>query len=150
PDPALDLIRRAVLDDREDVPRRDAVARTVDPSLRELLVDHELLERFRLASPRLRPVRLDVAGLEEFRELLIGRQRRDLFGNLAGLRPELFGLRWEVESELSFHTGDAQVRDVARGRVRVDERDEGRRAPEEHVSVVLPREADAAVDLDVE
>ena len=50
-----------VLDQRQDDPAGDAVHRSLDPGGGELLLDHQLLDRRGVATPRLRPVRHRVA-----------------------------------------------------------------------------------------
>src|SRR6185437_2949884 len=61
---SLRLLLSRVLDDREEVPRRDAVVRTLDAGSCELLLDDELLDRTGIATPWLGPVRHHVAGLD--------------------------------------------------------------------------------------
>ena len=70
--PPVELVLVAVLDDREDVPRRDPVGRALDAGGGELLLDHELLDRAGRAAVRLGPVRHDVAGLDQLGALLLG------------------------------------------------------------------------------
>ena len=65
PHPARDLVVGGVLDQREDHPAGDAVRRPLDAGGRELLLDHELLDRAGAPAPRLGPVRHDVAGLDQ-------------------------------------------------------------------------------------
>src|SRR5205823_2849566 len=63
PNPSLELLRRAVLHDREKHPGADAEIGSFDA--RELLLDYELLDGVGAATPRLRPVRKVVTGLDQ-------------------------------------------------------------------------------------
>ena len=63
--PAVELVLVGVLDQREDVPRGDAVLRALDAGVAELLLDDELLDRAGLAAVGLGPVGHHVAGLDE-------------------------------------------------------------------------------------
>ena len=105
---------------------------------------------FGLATPRLRPVRLHIAGLNQLRALRARVEGGDSLRERCGSMPagsRLPGGR----SRPSLQRVPARRNSVTRrrGRVAVEERDQRRRATEQHVPVVLPREADAAVDLDV-
>ena len=123
----------------------------VTPGAGELLVDDELFERLRGAAPRLGPVRLHVAGVDQLRAL-----RRPRGARRAPRRPHAcvtrncFGFGREVEPELAGRAREAERGDVPGRGLGVEQRDQRGRAAQQHVAVVLPREADAAVHLDVE
>ena len=63
PDEALLLLGAAVADQRGQHPRRDLQVGAADPGLRQLGVDHQLLDRSGVEAPRHRPVRHEVAGV---------------------------------------------------------------------------------------
>ena len=107
--PAIDLVLGGVLDDREDVPRRDPVGRAGDAGLGELLLDHELLDRAGGAPVGLGPVRHHVAGLDQSGPLLLGRQILDALRERADLVADGVGLGRQLDGLLA---GDAAAGDV--------------------------------------
>jgi hypothetical protein len=139
-----------VLDEREDDPAGDAVLRPGDARPRELLVDDELFERLRGPAPRLGPVRLHVAGVDQLRALLGRRERGKLLGDRARRHAQCFGFGREVEPELAGRAREAEGGDIPGRGLRVEQRDQRGRAAQQHVAVVFPGEADATVHLDVE
>ncbi len=116
--PAVDLVLGGVLDDREDVPRRDAVGGTGDAGVGELLLDHELLDRAGGPPVRLGPVRHHVAGLDEPGALLVGRQVLDALGERADLVADRLGLGRQLDGLLAGDAPAGQVGEFLGGRGR--------------------------------
>ena len=90
--PAGDLVLGGVLDQREDHPAGDAVARLLDARRGELLLDHQLLDRPGVATPRRGPVRHHVTGVDQLGALLIRGEALDPLGEGPDLVPERLGL----------------------------------------------------------
>jgi hypothetical protein len=139
-----------VLDQGQDDPRGDAVARPADACGAELLLDHELLDCARRPSPRARPVRHDVPRVDELVTATLLVEALEPGDERAHLPAVGLGLRRQVDRALAPHTPAGQVRHRRRGGLGVDDRSDGGGTPQVDVGVVLPRVADAAVDLHVE
>ena len=139
-----------MLDERQDHPPGDGVLRTCHAGGLELLLDDELFHRAGVAPPRLGPVRHDVTRLDHGVALARRVQTLDPLGERPHLVAHRLGLRRQVDRAPAPRPAPHQVGDVPRRRLRVHHRFERGGAAEIQVGVVLPREADAAVHLDVE
>ena len=150
PDPARDLIGGGVLDEGEDHPAGDAEARALDPGGGELLLDHELLHRGRVAPPGPGPVRHRVAGLDQRLRPGGALQRGQPLDVRPDRRPDRLGLGGQVDRGRPANALPHQAGDVGRGLLGVHHRGDRGRPPQVQVRVVLPGEPDPAVHLDVE
>ena len=139
----------AVGDDRRDDPRGDAHLRSLDPPGGELLGDDDLFDRGGGPSPRcgqvrLHPPTLGDGGVTFFSGNLF--QRRDLGPDLLA-QLERVGVQVDVDgSHAGRRRGVDDLLGVVGGAAERGGQHDG--APVVHVGVVLPGEADAAVDLD--
>ena len=139
-----------MLDEGEDDPPGDAVLRPLHARGSELLLDDELLDGARVAAERLGPVRHGVAVVDHgvaqsgtFEALHLGAERLHLGA-------DGFGLGRQVDGALAAHLLAGEFGHLHGGGFGVEEGADGGGAAQQHVPVVLPREADASVYLDVQ
>ena len=147
------LLRRAVLDDGGHRPRADGQIGAAEPCSRQLLVNHQLLDRTRVEAERSRPVRRQVARLRQSGSLLIGGKPRDHVhlrprggANLGIGSVEVdLGCAALTGSGPSRQPGGRLLRSAGEGRHRDPQCD---RSPEIQVRVVLEGESDPTEHLD--
>ena len=135
-------------DEVRECPRADHDPRPHDLRGAELLLDHEQLERRRVAPPRLRPRRRDVALVDEAIAPRLRVERRDLGKKRPQIGAEPVGIGADVDRQPPANTCEREPRGalapLARRRDELVQRD---RAAKVEVGVVLPREPDPAVRL---
>ena len=149
-DPPVLLLARAVHDQVRQRPRADHDPRADDLGGTELLLDHEQFERAGVATPRARPRRRDVAGVDESRTVVraagsvldLGEERPQLGAHRLGLGGQV-GAERSGGRRPSRH-GPRRTRHAIG---RPDELVQRHRPAQVDVRVVLPREADAAEGL---
>jgi hypothetical protein len=147
-DPALALVVVAGLGDRQRHPAGDAHVGTF--YVLELLLDHQLLQHTRTATPRFRPVRHQIPGVDQEVTLLLCRQGLTRGDGVAGGLAVLLGLVGQRERGAVRLAAALAVDDVDQGLGAVSHHRRQRAGPPQvHVRVVLPREPDAAVQLNV-
>ena len=146
----LDLLWRAVLDQRQDHPAGDAVVGALDPGCGELLLDQQLLDRAGGTAPRLRPMRHHEAGGDQFVELSLLVEGCDADGLRADLGAHLLGLRRQVQAVRPLETGRGEGEHVSGRAVSAEQCLHRQRTAQMQVGVVLPGESDATVHLDVQ
>ena len=139
-----------MLNQGEDHPAGDAVVLLRDVGGGELLLAEQLLHRTGREAPRLRPVRHQVTGRDQFVELGLLVQSGDALRLGADLGAQLIGSGRQVEA---VGPGDAlggQIEDVGGRLITAEHRLHRQRATQVQVRVVLPGEPDAAVHLDAQ
>ena len=147
-DPAFTLVLGTGLGDGQRDPPGDAHVRALDSG--ELLLDDELFEHGGAPPPRLRPVRDQIAGVDQEIALLFGGQRADSGRGLPRRSPMVLGFRGQRErgavrlaAAPALHHVEQRVTAVGH------QRRERARPAQIQVCVVLPGVADAAMKLDV-
>src|SRR6202044_560465 len=120
--PALDLVGASVLDEGEDVPAGDAVARPLDAGLGELLLDHQLLKGARVATPRTRPVRHHVATLDQRFPAARAVEGREPLHVGPDRRPERLGLGGQVNRDRPPDAVADKLGDLDRRLLDIDDR----------------------------
>ena len=143
------LLVGPVAEDRGQRPVADDQVRPRDPCPRELLVDHQLLDRTGIAAVRRRPVRHEISGVGDGDPALLLVQPVERHQELANRFPRRPGLGAEIDRAGAAYAGLRHDRCLLLPRRRpTEDLPRRQRALEIEVRVVLPGEPDATEHLD--